>query len=136
APEAAAASAPRRTNRTVLRPQPPPASPAVSAGGAPPARSPALARGLALVLMAGIFWLDAVAPLGVAVPALYVLPALLFMPAGQPWEPVVVAAGATLLTVAGAWLSPEGGSADIGAFNRPLEVLIVWIGAALVAEHR
>lgn len=104
--------------------------------GPPPARNPAWARGVAALMMAAIFWIDAMTPLGIAVPALYVLPALLFMPAGQVWEPLLVAAGATVFTIAGAWLSPASASPEIGAVNRPLEVLIVWISAALVAQYR
>ena len=102
----------------------------------PPTRNPAWARGAAAVMLAVIFWLDTITPLGIAVPALYVLPALLFMAAGRFWEPLLVAAGATLLTLAGAYLSPAGGSPEMGALNRPLEILIIWISAALVSQYR
>ena len=65
----------------------------------------------ALVLTALIFWADTVTPTGVAVPTLYVAPILLFMMGGEYWEPLLVAAGATLLIVAGVYVTPGGGSA-------------------------
>ena len=71
-----------------------------------------------------------------AVPALYVIPPLLFIRTGRFWEPLAVALAATVLTVVGFFLSPSGGSSEIAVINRPLEILIVWIGAGLVAYHR
>ena len=104
---------------------------------APPVnRQPRWIRGGALVLTAVIFWADSVTPIGVAVPALYVAPVLLFMMGGEYWEPLLVAAGATALIVAGVYITPPGGSPEIGAINRPLEVLIVWISAGVVAHYR
>ena len=94
------------------------------------------ARTLAPILLAAVFWLDTLAPEGVAVPALYVAPALLFLRTGRCWEPLLVALAATAATVAGAYLATPGGSAEIGRINRPLEVLIVWLSAGLVAYHR
>ena len=90
----------------------------------------------ALVLTALIFWADAVTPPGVAVPTLYVVPILLFMMGGAYWEPLVVAAGATVLIFAGTYVTPEGGSAAIGAVNRPLETLTVWVSAAVMSHYR
>ena len=107
------------------------------ASHAPPiARSALWGRIGALVLMAIIFWADAITPIGVAVPALYVVPVLLFMMGGRYWEPLLVAAGSTLLIAAGIFVTPEGGSTEIGIINRPLGALVVWIGAAVVAHYR
>src|SRR5512145_2394417 len=47
------------------------------------------ARTLAPVLLLIVFWLDVLAPMGVAVPALYVAPALLFLRTGRFWEPLL-----------------------------------------------
>lgn len=108
-----------------------------SASHAPPVnRNPNPLRAGALVLTALIFWADALTPVGVAVPALYVAPILLFMRGGEYWEPLLVAAGATLLIILGIYLTPGGGSPDTGAINRPLEILVVWISAAVVAHYR
>jgi PAS domain S-box-containing protein len=104
---------------------------------APPVnRHPRWIRAGALLLTALIFWADALTPMGVAVPALYVAPILLFMMGGEYWEPLLVALGATLLILIGSYVTPEGGSAEIAAINRPLETLIVWISAGVVAHYR
>ena len=104
---------------------------------APPAdRSPLWGRVGALVVMALIFWADAMTPLGVAVPVLYVAPVLLFMAGGEPWEPLLAAAGSTVLIAAGTYIKPAGLAADAGAVNRVLETLVVWISGAVVAHYR
>ena len=73
--------------------------PADSGSHTPPVnRHPRWLRLGALLLSGLIFWLDTITPLGVAIPALYVVPVLLFMRGGRPWEPMVVATGATALT--------------------------------------
>ena len=62
---------------------------------APPSdRDARLIRGAALVLFAVVTWADAVTPMGIAVPALYVAPILLFAGGGRPWEPLAAAAAA------------------------------------------
>lgn len=94
------------------------------------------ARAFAPVLLALIFWLDTLMPAGVAIAAMYVAPPLLFIRAGRFWEPVVVAQAATILIVVGFYLSPAGGNIEIARLNRPVELLIVWISAGLVAYHR
>jgi two-component system CheB/CheR fusion protein len=107
------------------------------AGAAPPIdRSPLWGRIGALVVMALIFWADAVTPMGVAVPVLYVAPVLLFMVGGRYWEPLLVAAGSTLLIVAGVYVTPAEGATSVGGINRVLETIIVWISAGIVAHYR
>ena len=111
-----------------------------SQGGAshtpPVTRNPRWIRAGALALTALIFWADALTPAGIAVPALYVAPILLFMMGGEFWEPLLVAGGATLLIVLGIHVTPDGGSAEIAAINRPLETLTVWISAGVVSHYR
>jgi PAS domain S-box-containing protein len=112
-------------------------SPAERSGHSPPVnRQPRWLRIGAMLLTALIFWIDVLTPPGVAVPALYVIPVLLFMRGGRPWEPLVVATGATVLTIAGIYVTAPGGSVEIAAVNRPLELLIVWISAAVVTQYR
>jgi two-component system CheB/CheR fusion protein len=104
---------------------------------APPVnRDPKWIRPGALVLVLMIFWADALSPMGVAVPALYVIPILLFMMGGFFWEPLLVAAAATLLIIVGVFVTPEGGSLEIATANRPLEMLTVWISGVVVAHYR
>jgi signal transduction histidine kinase len=95
-----------------------------------------LARIGAPILLALVFWLDTLPTLSTAVPALYAVPPLLFIRAGRYWEPLAVAAAATALATIGFYLTPPASRTDLAAINRALEVLIVWIGAALVAYHR
>jgi hypothetical protein len=72
-----------------------------------PTRSHSVRRGtpwsriaIGLLILA-VFWLDVLTPAGIAVPMFYVVPILLLMWSGRPWEPPLVAGAATLLTVAG-----------------------------------
>jgi two-component system CheB/CheR fusion protein len=95
-----------------------------------------IARTLAPILLALVFWLDTRTPLGIADPALYVVPPLLFIRTGRYWEPLAVALAATALTAAGFYLSPSRGSTENAVVNRLFELLIVWISAGLVAYHR
>jgi PAS domain S-box-containing protein len=104
---------------------------------APPVeRSPLWGRIGGIVVMGLIFWADAITPMGVAVPVLYVAPVLLFMLGGWYWEPLVVAAGATVLIVAGTYIKPAGELASPGLVNRVLETLVVWISAGIVSRYR
>lgn len=93
-------------------------------------------RTAAVVLTAAVFWLDALTPPGVAVPVFYIAPVLLFFASGHYWEPLLVALGATVLIVAGVYVTPGGGSPELAAINRPIEAMVVWISAALVAQYR
>ena len=93
-------------------------------------------RAGAMALTLGIFWADILTPLGVAVPALYVAPVLLFMRGGRFWEPLLAATGATLLITAAVYLKAEGGNVELGMVNRSMSTLIVWISGAVVAQYR
>jgi PAS domain S-box-containing protein len=99
-------------------------------------RSAIFVRAAAAFVTMAVFWLDAVTPAGVAVPVLYVAPILLFLAAGRFWEPLLAALGATALIIAGVYVTPAGGSPDLAAINRPLEALVIWISAGLVAQYR
>jgi PAS domain S-box-containing protein len=95
-----------------------------------------IARALAPILVALVFWLHTVAPAGVAVSALYVAPILVFIRTGHFWEPLLVAVAASVGTIAGPYLPHLGGNAEIDALNVPLELAIIWLSAGLVAYHR
>jgi PAS domain S-box-containing protein len=104
----------------------------------PPAshRKAIFVRVAAAVLTVLVFSADAMTPPGVAVPVFYVAPVLLFFAAGKYWEPLLAALGASVLILAGVYVTPSGGSPEIGAINRPIEALVVWISATLVAQYR
>lgn len=98
-------------------------------------RTPLLRAGIGSVVVL-IFWLDVLTPAGVVVPMFYVVPILLFTWAGRPWEPPIVAAVATLLTLLGMFMTPAGDSPGIALINRSLEIVGIWIAAGVVALHR
>jgi two-component system CheB/CheR fusion protein len=102
----------------------------------PSSRSAAGVRAAAALLTTGIFWLDVLSPMGVAVPAFYVAPTLLFLAGGRYWEPLACAAVATVLIVLGVYFTAAGGSPEIGAVNRAIEALIVWLSAVVVSQYR
>jgi PAS domain S-box-containing protein len=104
---------------------------------APPVeRSPLWGRVGGIVVIAVIFWADAITPLGIAVPVLYVAPVLLFMLGGRYWEPLLVAAAATALIVIGIFIKLPANFPNFGLANRALETLVVWISAAIVSRYR
>ena len=104
--------------------------------GPPAPRSPALARTLAWVLLAAIFWLDTLTPLGVGDPVLYVAPILLFIRSGAWWEPLLVAIAASALTIATLlfFTNPDD-LWSVALWNRPLALAAIWITAGLVAQQ-
>jgi hypothetical protein len=85
-------------------------------------RQAPIARAVAPVLVAVVFWFDTVAPAGAAVPVLYVAPILLFIRTGRFWEPLLVAFGASGATIAGAYLTHHGRSIAVETLNLPLEL--------------
>ena len=97
---------------------------------------PVLARTLAPLLVVVVFWAHMFVPAGVAIPALYVVPILLFIRSGRFWEPLLVALAASAATIAGAYLPHAGGSIEIDRLNLPLELAIIWLSAGPVAYHR
>jgi two-component system sensor histidine kinase HydH len=82
-----------------------------------------------------VFWLDVKTPAVVTIPMFYVVPTLLFMWAGRPWEPFVVAAVATALTAVGLYTDAEEDPA-IAVLNRSVEVIGIWMAAAVVGVFR
>lgn len=109
---------------------------ALSLHGPPRLRHPGWIRAAATAVAALVFWLDLITPNGIAISALYVAPALLFIAAGEYWEPLLMAAAATLLIAAGAYVSHPGDGGDLGAVNRGLALVVVWVSAGVVAQYR
>jgi PAS domain S-box-containing protein len=104
-----------------------------------PAASPRharIARTVAPLLVGIVFWVHMLSPAGVAVPALYVAPILLFIRTGRFWEPLVVALAASVATVAGVFQVHHGGNVEVDRLNLPLELAIIWLSAVPVAYHR
>ena len=89
----------------------------------------------AVLLAAFIFALDVELPLGIAVSALYGVVILFGLFVEIPAFSLVAAAAVTLLTTAGAWLSPPGGDPAFALINRGLTLVGIWVTAWLVARY-
>src|SRR5262245_47300753 len=89
---------------------------------------------VAAVLLATIFLVDWIAPPGVHVSALYVLPTLLFIWARRFKEPFVAAAIATVLTAAGLYVSATPVT-TAAVLSRLVTIGIVWTTAAAVVSY-
>jgi two-component system CheB/CheR fusion protein len=112
------------------------AATAFGAFGPAAARGPAVARVLAPILLATIFWADRTAPPAVDVAALYVAPALLFIRTGRFWEPVIVAVVATALTFVADAPPLSAAGVDASGLRWLVQVLVIWLSAGAVAYHR
>jgi PAS domain S-box-containing protein len=89
----------------------------------------------AAVLAAGIFIADIQLPLGYSISALYGITVLIGLFVRWPGFPVAAALVATVLTIAGGLLSPEGGEPAMGYVNRTLTLTGVWVSALLVRGY-
>jgi len=88
------------------------------------------------ILMAGVFVLDLLTPLGIAMWALYVLPLGLSRWLSLRYVIWVVAGACTGLIILGYLYKPPGASFDVAVTNRSLGVVMVWIVAFLLTEDR
>jgi len=87
-------------------------------------------------LMAGVFVLDLLTPLGIAMWALYILPLGLSRWLSLRYVIWVVAGACTALIILGYFYKPPGAPFDVTVTNRLLGVLMVWIAAFLLTEDR
>jgi CheY-like chemotaxis protein len=94
-------------------------------------RDPVVHIATALALF-GIFVVDLFTPAGYAEWALYLLPVGLLLLQRREWAPLAAALAATVLSVAGHLLSPEGTNPMIHAVNRLLGGSALWCLAILV----
>ncbi|HKC93005.1 MAG TPA: hypothetical protein VKB81_03190 [Nitrospira sp.] len=87
-------------------------------------------------LLAGVFVLDLLTPLGIAIWALYVLPLGLSRWLSLRYVIWVVAGASTALIILGYLYSPPGASFDVAVINRSLGVVVVWIAAFFLKVDR
>ncbi|MFC4256619.1 response regulator [Croceibacterium xixiisoli] len=83
------------------------------------------------VLLLAPFLADIAFPLGTAVWVAYLLPAVLAYLAARPQVPLIVAGLATILTVVGFVLAPEGIAPEVAIINRGLGLGVAWIIATI-----
>jgi hypothetical protein len=100
-------------------------------------QSPAWVVPIILATMAAIFVIDVMTPIGVALPMLYVIAVYLAGWLPQRWALPAAGVSATMLALAGAWLSPPGGESWIVWTNRALSIITIWLafGVSLI-QHR
>ena len=95
-------------------------------------------QGWVIAAIAGVtiavFVLDSFFPLGFVIPTLYVIPIILTTRVRRPMAPFVVAACATVLTLAGIWTNWTSPVVplQLGLFNRSLVILAGWVAATII----
>src|SRR5713226_5584404 len=89
-----------------------------------------------LGLTAGVFVLDLVLPLGIAVAMLYALPLLLTQKELPRQSTLGLAAVASCLTVLGFLLSPLGPELWPAVANRSLSLVTIWVTTILVIRNK
>jgi two-component system CheB/CheR fusion protein len=92
-------------------------------------------HGLAGVIVGLTFWLDTITPHGISVPILYIVPTILFVGGARFAEPLVVAAVATVLTMAGYYVTPDAADRAIDLSNRVVAIAVIWVAAGLVVAY-
>ena len=93
--------------------------------------------GLCLASLAGLlFAIDLRLPMGVAAGILYIPVILLTALLSLPRMPLLLAALCSALTIAGGVWSPAGGVMWMGATNRVLGIVVLWLTAILVFRRR
>ena len=95
-----------------------------------------MARAIAPVLVLLVFWFDLLAPPGAVAPVLYIVPILLFIRTGESWEPLLLASGATVATLAVAIVDHGSPPMSVETLNLPLELTAIWVSGISVAYHR
>ncbi len=90
----------------------------------------------AAVLAAAIFVIDISTPLGQGIAALYALPLLVGTFNEPPRFQLVAAGVASALTMAGAWLAPDGLDRPYVFTNRSIALILIWTTAIVLARFR
>ncbi|CAN5163918.1 hypothetical protein BH10PLA2_BH10PLA2_13090 [soil metagenome] len=90
---------------------------------------------LTVLLIAGIFTLDLLTPLRIAVWVLYVVPILLTYWSAGSRSLRATTLAATLLIFAGAWMSPPDNAQTLDFLNRCLGIVILWFLTEMLVKH-
>jgi uncharacterized membrane protein YccC len=92
--------------------------------------------GTTILLAVGIFVLDFIYPLGVAVGALYTPLVLITLWSSSRRFTLIVTVGATVLTVVGLFYPLYGGANWLAVTNRVLSLITIWVAAILVLLYK
>ena len=87
-------------------------------------------------LTIGIFVVDLLAPVGIAVSILYVIPILLTLFSPRARDPLYFAATATALTWVDLLIKPVGVPIPYAVSNRALGTMVLWVIALGMAQYR
>ncbi|HKW85558.1 MAG TPA: hypothetical protein VJM82_00650 [Nitrospiraceae bacterium] len=96
-------------------------------------------RTLAAVIgavIAAVFVLDLMTPLGIAIWVLYVVPLGLTRWASRSHLPIIIAGICTVLVILGYFYSPTGASPEFAIANRSLGVMNLWGLAVFLLYER
>ncbi|TKB63611.1 MAG: PAS domain S-box protein [Nitrospira sp.] len=88
------------------------------------------------LLTVGIFVLDLLTPVGVAVSILYLIPLLLTYPSPRTRDPLYFSAVATVLIWADVLLKPAGLPIPFALFNRTLGMMVIWVIAIGLIRYK
>ena len=88
------------------------------------------------LLTVGIFILDLLTPVGMAVSILYLVPLLLTYPSSRAKDPLYFSVVATVLTWADVLLKPAGFTIPYALFNRTLGTMVIWAIAIGLIRYR
>ena len=90
-----------------------------------------------LILTLGIFFLDSITPLNLAVWLLYLLPLTLVRLSPSGRDPYYLAMMVTVLIGVGWWVSPWSGiEPKAAAINRSIGVGVIWVSTWLAVRHQ
>jgi len=92
--------------------------------------------GTTVLLGVGIFVLDSFYPLGVAIGALYTPLVLITLWSAYRRATLIVAIGASILTVAGLFFPLYGAADWLAVTNRVLSLITIWVAAILVVLYK
>jgi PAS domain S-box-containing protein len=81
------------------------------------------------LLTSGIFILDVLTPVGIAVSVLYIVPLLLTFFSGRQRDPLYFCLAATLLLWIDLWLKPASPLLEYSVTNRTLGMFVLWVVA-------
>ena len=91
---------------------------------------------LIVVIGAVVFTLDLLAPMGVALPVLYPGLVLLGLWSPHPKFALIAASIATVLSILGFFVSPQGGVFWMGIINRSMALFTIWVTAFFVLRYK